>query len=293
MRSHTTDPLELVRRAQRGGYAVGAFNMHNPETTQALLRAAEQADAPVFLQVGRAIIPHMGLVDAYEMTKREQLRFNAESVVHLDHGTWDEVLLALDLGFDSIMFDGSHLPFEENIAMTKKVVALAHERGVPVEAELGSIPDAANEIDWEAHYTKVDEAERFAAETGIDLLAISAGVMHGVPSMEPRPLAIGRIREIAARVSVPLVLHGASGVPADQLREAVAAGVHKLNADTDLRHAFRAGIEDTFAQGDRQLETAMAEGRERMIAATVAKMVEYGCAGQASAPLAAGELAAS
>lgn len=293
MRSHTTDPLDLVRRAKRGGYAVGAFNMHNPETTQALLRAAEQADAPVFLQVGRAIIPHMGLVDAFEMTKREQLRSNAESVVHLDHGTWDEVLLALELGFDSIMFDGSHLPFEENIAVTKKVVALAHERGVPVEAELGSIPDAANEIDWEAHYTKVEEAERFAAETGVDLLAISAGVMHGVPSMEPRPLAIGRIREIAARVPVPLVLHGASGVPADQLREAVAAGVHKLNADTDLRHAFRSGIEDTFAKGDRQLEVAMAEGRERMIAATVAKMVEYGCAGRASAPVAIGGLEAS
>ena len=274
-------PLELVRQAQAGGYAVDAFNMHNRETTQALILAAQQADAPVFLQIGRAIVPHLGLAEAYRMTRREQERLGSDAPVHLDHGTYEEVIEAIRLGFDSIMFDGSHLSFEENIVATKRVVDLAHEFGIPVEAELGSIPDAAESISWEEHYTKVDEAERFVKETGVDLLAISAGVMHGITAIEPQPLDVERISKIRDVTGVPLVLHGASGVPVDQLKGAVASGVHKLNADTDLRHAFRRGIEEVWATGDQQLETAMDEGRRLMIEATIGKMHEYGCAGKA------------
>ncbi|MBB3157202.1 ketose-bisphosphate aldolase [Microbacterium proteolyticum] len=275
------DPLGLVTAARAGGYAVGAFNMHNPETTQALIQAAQRADAPVFLQVGRAIVPHMGLRAAYEMTRRELDESGLAAPIHLDHGTYDEVFDAIKLGFDSIMFDGAHLDFEENIRVTAEVVKVAHAFGIPVEAELGRIPDASESIPWEEYYTKVDEAERFVAETGVDLLAISAGVMHGVTGIEPQPLDIERIRQIRDAVGIPLVLHGASGVPADQLHAAIEAGVHKLNADTDLRHAFRRGIEDVWSRGDRQFEEAMAEGRERMIEATVQKMREYGCAGRA------------
>lgn len=275
------DPLGLVTAARAGGYAVGAFNMHNPETTQALIQAAQRADAPVFLQVGRAIVPHMGLRAAYEMTRRELDTSGLIAPIHLDHGTYDEVFEAIKLGFDSIMFDGAHLDFEENIRVTAEVVRVAHAFGIPVEAELGRIPDASDDIPWEEYYTKVDEAERFVAETGVDLLAISAGVMHGVTGIEPQPLDIERIRQIRVAVGIPLVLHGASGVPADQLHAAIEAGVHKLNADTDLRHAFRRGIEDVWSRGDRQFEEAMAEGRERMIEATVQKMREYGCAGRA------------
>lgn len=275
-------PLSLVKKAEAGGYAVGAFNVHNPETTQALVEAAIKAEAPVFLQVGRAIIPHMGLAEAYRMTRYELDKYGIYAPVHLDHGTYDEVVHAIKLGFDSIMFDGSHLSFEENIETTKKVVKMAHEAGIPVEAELGQIPDASETIDWKALYTKPDEAERFVAETGVDLLAISAGVMHGVTNLEPQPLAIDLVDEIKTRVGIPLVLHGASGVPADQLQAAVANGVHKLNADTDLRHAFRRGIEVIFGSGDRHLEEAMAEGRKLMIDSTVQKMREYGCAGKLS-----------
>lgn len=275
------DPLGLVVAAQRGGYAVGAFNMHNPETTQALVRAAEIADAPVFLQVGRAIVPHLGLRAAYEMTKRELDAAAIDVPIHLDHGTYDEVLEAITLGFDSIMFDGAHLDFEENIRVTAEVVKIAHAFGIPVEAELGKIPDASVDIRWSDYYTQVDEAERFVAETGVDLLAISAGVMHGVTEIAPQPLDIDRIRAIRDVTGIPLVLHGASGVPADQLRAAIAAGVHKLNADTDLRHAFRSGMLERWSEGDRQLEDAMSFGRERMIDATVAKMHEYGCANRA------------
>lgn len=287
----TADPRQLVEDARRGGYAVGAFNMHSDETTQALLQAAETAQAPVFLQVGRAVIPHMGVRKAFEMTRRQAEESGATYVIHLDHGSHDEVLEAIRLGFDSVMYDGAHLPFEDNIASTRKVVEIAHAFGLPVEAELGRIPDADEAVDWDAYYTDVAEAERFVAETGVDTLAISVGVVHGVPLSEPAPLALDRIAQIRDAVPVPLVLHGASGVPADDVRAAIAAGVAKLNADTDLRLAFRQGIEKTWAQGDRQLEEALRAGRELMIAATVEKMRLYGCAGRAlgaSAPTLAG-----
>lgn len=279
------DPMQVVGDARDGGYAVGAFNMHNVETTQALVTAAEQAQAPVFLQVGRAIVPHMGLRHAFEMTRRVAEESEAEFVIHLDHGPWEEVFEAIRLGFTSIMYDGAHLPLEDNIKSTRKVVEIAHEFGIPVEAELGKIPDADEKVDWSAYYTDVGEAERFVAETGVDLLAISVGIVHGVPLSDPQPLDIQRIKDIQAVTGIPLVLHGASGLPEDEVRQAIAAGVHKFNADTDLRHAFRSGIEAVWAQGDRQLEEALALGRERMIAATIEKMRLYGCAGRAgSAP---------
>ncbi|MFM1964863.1 MAG: hypothetical protein RL134_588 [Actinomycetota bacterium] len=274
--------LQWVDHARDHGYAVGAFNMHSPETTQALLMAAERADAPVFLQVGRAVIPHMGLKAAYEMTLRATAESDALHVIHLDHGTEDEVLEALRLGFTSVMYDGAHLPFEENIASTRRLTAIAHDFGAMVEAELGRIPDADETVDWDAYYTDPAEAERFVAETGVDVLAISAGVVHGVPLREATPLAIDRIEKIRSVVDVPLVLHGASGLSDREVSDAIAAGVHKFNADTDLRFAFRRGIEETWAHGDRQLETALARGRELMAEATVAKMTGFGCAGRAA-----------
>ena len=275
------DPAEVVNKARAGGYAVGAFNMHSEETTEALVRAAEQASAPVFLQVGRALVPHVGLQRAFEMTRRVAEQSDADFVIHLDHGPWDEVFEAIRLGFTSIMYDGAHLPFEQNIASTRKVVEVAHEFGIPVEAELGKIPDADQQVDWDAYYTDVAEAERFVAETGVDFLAVSVGIVHGIPLSDPQPLDIQRIKEIASVTDIPLVLHGASGLPDDEVRQATAAGVHKFNADTDLRHAFRSGIESVGRQGDRQLEEAVAEGRSRMIDATVEKMWLYGCAGHA------------
>jgi fructose-bisphosphate aldolase class II len=277
-----TDPRQAIDDAVRGGYAVGAFNMHNPETTEALVRAAERTKAPVFLQVGRAIVPHMGLRRAFEMTQRIAEESEASYVIHLDHGPWDEVFEAIKLGFTSIMYDGAHLPLDENIASTRKVVEVAHAFGVTVEAELGRIPDAGETVDWSAYHTDVAEAERFVAETGVDWLAVSVGIVHGTPARDSQPLDIQRIKDIRAATGIPLVLHGASGVPDEEIRAAMAAGVHKFNADTDLRHAFRAGIEEVWSHGDRQLEEAMAEGRERMIAATIDKMTLYGCANRAA-----------
>jgi len=273
---------QLMSDAREGNYAIGAFNMHNDETTQALLIAAEQAKAPVVLQVGRALVPHVGLKRGFEMTKRIAEESDAQFVIHLDHGPWDECLEAIKLGFNSIMYDGAHLPFEENIKTTRRIVEIAHDFGIPVEAELGKIPDAGESVNWEDYYTDVAEAQRFVEETGVDYLAISVGIVHGVvPGVTPQPLSITRTREIRDATGIPLVLHGASGIPEDEVEAAKAAGVHKFNADTDLRHAFRAGMLDVWSEGDRQLEDAMAEGRRRMIAATIEKMRLYGCAGKA------------
>ena len=273
---------QLMSDAREGNYAIGAFNMHNDETTQALLIAAEQAKAPVVLQVGRALVPHVGLKRGFEMTKRIAEESDAQFVIHLDHGPWDECLEAIKLGFNSIMYDGAHLPFEENIKTTRRIVEIAHDFGIPVEAELGKIPDAGESVNWEDYYTDVAEAQRFVEETGVDYLAISVGIVHGVvPGVTPQPLSITRTRDIRDATGIPLVLHGASGIPEDEVEAAKAAGVHKFNADTDLRHAFRAGMLDVWSEGDRQLEDAMAEGRRRMITATIEKMRLYGCAGKA------------
>ena len=278
------NPRQLIDDARAGKYAVGAFNMHNVETTEALVRAAEQAKAPVFLQVGRAIVPHMGVKKAFEMTRRVAEESDAQFVIHLDHGPWDECLEAIKLGFNSIMCDFAHLPFEENIRWTKRVVEIAHDFGIPVESELGKIPDVGQSVNWEDYYTTVEEATRFVEETGVDYLAISVGIVHGViPGLKPEPLSIKRTLEIRDATKIPLVLHGASGVPEDEVQAAKAAGVHKFNADTDLRHLFRQGMLDVWAKGDYQLEEAMAEGRTRMIKGTIEKMELYGCAGKAKA----------
>jgi ketose-bisphosphate aldolase len=274
---------EVMQRAQSEGWAVGGYNMHNPETTQALLRAAELSQSPIFMQIGRAIIPHMGLKAAFEMTKRITDQSDAEFIIHLDHGTEDEVIEAINLGFTSIMFDGAHYPFEENVKVTREMVKRCHDAGVYVEAELGKIPDVGQKVDWKDYYTDVHEAERYVNETGIDSLAISCGVVHGVmPNLAPEPLSIEVVENIRKVVSVPLVMHGASGVPDSEIEEVIAAGISKINADTDLRFAFRKGIEDIWAKGDAQLETAMSKGREYMIEATIDKMQLFGSAGKAN-----------
>lgn len=282
MTSANISASEIVSQARSEGWAVGGYNMHNVETTQALLRAAEISNSPIFLQIGRAIIPHMGLRAAFEMTRRITAESDAHVIIHLDHGTEEEINEAIELGFTSVMFDGAHYSLEENIKATREVVIRCHDHGIFVEAELGLIPDADKKVNWSSYYTDVNEAERFAAETGIDSLAISCGIVHGVPTgLKMEHLAINLVEQIRAVVPVPLVMHGASGVPAEEITAVIKAGVHKINVDSDLRHAFRKGMEEIWANGDAQLETAMSRGREYMIQATIEKMNLYGTAGRA------------
>lgn len=281
-------PRDLVLDAKTHGYAIGAFNVHNDETTEALLGAAEETASPVFLQLGRRVIPYMGLARAFAMARACRERSQATAWIHLDHGSLEEVHEAIRLGCDSVMYDGAHLDLEANIATTRSVVKAAHAHGIPVEAELGKIPDVGAAVDWSAYMTDAGEAERFARETGVDWLAVSVGVVHGVATEIASTVDIERIRAIAAVTDIPLVLHGVSGLPDDLIRAAVATGIHKLNLDTDLRAAFREGMIAAWEDPDASLEAALATGRERMQAATMAKMRVYGCAGRLAAPVAAG-----
>ena len=234
----------------------------------------------MFLQVGRAIVPHMGVRAAYELTRRAADESGAELVIHLDHGPWDEVFEAIKLGFHSLMYDGAHLPFEENIKTTRHVVQVAHTSASPSRRSWARSRTPTRRSTGSRTTPTSPRPSGSSKETGVDWLAISVGIVHGVPLTTPQPLDIQRIRDIRDATGIPLVLHGASGVPDDEIREATAAGVAKFNADTDLRHAFRAGIEETWAKGDRQLEEVLAAGRERMIGATVEKLELYGCAGR-------------
>ena len=276
------DARRLVYDARAGGYAVGAINHHNEETAQAILLGARDADAPVFVQIGRAIIPHMGIKKAFDIVRRCEEETGKTACIHLDHGGYDEVVEALKLGVDSIMYDGAHLPFEENIKSTRKVVEAAHFLGVPVEAELGRIPEVGDlaGVDWEDYYTDVDEAARFAEETSVDFLAISVGIFHGVSETTQPSLDMGRTKALAAATGIPLVLHGVSGVPDAMVRGAIAAGGAKLHLGPAVRTKCREGIEAVWREGDKHLEKAMSEGRNRMRTEVARKLGLFGSAGR-------------
>lgn len=281
------DGRKLVYDAQAGGYAVGAINFHNEHTVQAILGAAEETASPIIVQIGRSIIPYIGLKRPFDIVRYCEEEIGRTCCIHLDHGSHDEVVEALKLGFDSVMYDGAHLSLEENIANTRKVVEAAHFLGVPVEAELGRIPDAddAASVDWNDYYTDVDEAARFVEETNVDYLAISVGIVHGVSGGEVPPLDLERIEAIANKTGIPLVLHGASGLPEETARQAIEAGIAKMNVDTDLRVAFREGMQTIWSEGDRHLEEALAEGCALMQSVAAQKLRLYGCAGQLDSEL--------
>ncbi len=285
------DGRDLVNDAKANGYAVGAFNVHNEETAQAIVRAAEEAASPVFVQIGRAVIAYLGIERSYKIIRSCAEGVDGTACIHLDHSrTLDEVAEALRLGLGSIMYDGAHLSLEENIANARRVVEVAHFMGVAVEAELGEMPharDMAN-LRWEDFYTDVDEAARFVEETGVDYLAIQVGAVHGVSAVSEPRLDLERIEAIAEKTGIPLVLHGASGIPDEMARQAIAAGIAKLNVDTDLRVAFREGMQSVWSEHDRHLEDALAEGRARMQAEAVRKMRVFGSAARTKEGLLAG-----
>lgn len=236
---------KLLRRAQKGGYAVGAFSTYNLEITRAILRAAEARKAPVILQAGSGALEYAGREALGALMVSEARRAKVPVAVQLDHSTrLQEIAACIRLGFSSVMVDGSALTLARNIGFTRKAVALAHSRGVSIEGELGHITgdeDRAGRHDAHAAMTDPGEAERFARETKVDALAVSVGNVHGFYRGEPR-LDIARLREIRKRVSVPLVLHGASGLPDRMIRDAIRAGVCKFNVNTEVRAAFFSAI---------------------------------------------------
>lgn len=232
---------DLLQRADREGYAVGAFNANNMEIVQAIIAAAEKEQAPVIMQASQGAIKYAGLEFITGMVKIAADAARVPVALHLDHGTdFDQVVKCIRSGFTSVMYDGSKLPLEENIAITNKVLEITRPIGVSVEAELGKIGGTEDDIhvsDREAMYTDPEEARYFVEKTGVESLAIAIGTAHGQYKGEPQ-LDFARLEKIKKMVKIPIVLHGSSGVPDEAVRRAISLGVCKVNIDTNIREAF-------------------------------------------------------
>ncbi|RKD33525.1 class II fructose-1,6-bisphosphate aldolase [Thermohalobacter berrensis] len=238
---------EILQDAHKKGYAVGAFNVNNMEIVQAIIQAAEETNSPVILQASQGGLKYAGVEYIAAMAKVAAEKAKVPVAIHLDHGTdFTQIVKCIRNGFTSVMIDGSKHPFEENIAVTKKVVEIAHAAGVSVEAELGKIGGTEDDItvdEKDATFTDPDEAEKFVKETGVDYLAIAIGTAHGPYKGEPK-LDFDRLKTIKERLNMPLVLHGSSGVPEESIKKAVSLGINKINIDTDIRLAFNGAVRD-------------------------------------------------
>lgn len=282
----------LFGAAYREGYALAAFNVSNLETTQAVIAAAEAAAAPVALQLSPGAIAYAGYRALSRLVMDLAEAAAIPVVVHLDHCRDPQVVeRALADGFDSVMFDGSRLPLEENVRLTRELVGLARRRdGVGVEAELGIIggredtdPAAAM-----AATTRPQEAAAFVAETGIDIIAPALGNLHRMPDDSTR-LDVGLVREIAAATDLPIALHGASGIARDQLPDLVRAGIAKVNVSSRVSRALAAGIRASWAADPDELDLRrfLGAGRDRVQALAAEYFALTGSAGRA-APAAVG-----
>ncbi|MGI9860807.1 tagatose-bisphosphate aldolase subunit GatY [Moorella naiadis] len=279
------NPRAMLEQARQGGYAVGAFNIHNLETLQAVVAAAVAAGAPVILQATPGTVKYAGADYLVAMARVAARQAAVPVVLHLDHAIdIDLIGTCLEAGFTSVMFDGSTLPLEENITRTRQVVAMAREKGAAVEAELGRLGGREDElaVDAEAvYYTDPDEAATFAAATGIDSLAVAIGTAHGVYRGEPR-LDFERLQEIAARVNLPLVLHGASGLPDTAVARCIALGISKINIATDLKLVLAARLRETLAANPEETDPRryFTPAREAVKETALAKMRLCGAAGR-------------
>lgn len=235
---------ELLLDAQKNGYAVGAFNVENMEMVQAVVAAAEELKSPVIMQTTPSTVKYADLAYFYANAKVAAEKATVPVVMHLDHGNSFELAMkAYRTGYTSIMIDGSHETFEENIRVSKAVADACHPGGVPVEAELGKVGGKEDDLDGGEGdpYTDPQEAAEFVRRTGVDSLAVAIGTAHGIYKGEPK-LELDRLAEIRKTVDIPLVLHGTSGVPDETVKECVKKGICKVNYATDLRIAFSKGV---------------------------------------------------
>lgn len=275
----------LLRKAQGEGYAVGAFNTNNMEIVQAIIETAEEEKAPVILQASQGAIKYAGIDYITAMVKVASEKASVPVSLHLDHGTdFDQVIRCIRAGFSSVMFDGSKLPLKENMAITRKVVETAHTVEVSVEGELGRIAGVEDQVSVEAReamMTDPKEAFEFVEQTGVDALAIAVGTVHGMRKREAK-LDINRIRETRNLVEVPLVLHGASGVPDDEVQRAIKAGICKINIDTELRKAFVRGITAFLKENPDEIDPRkiLSRAKAEMKGAVREKMRLFGCSGK-------------
>ncbi|MFH1711759.1 MAG: class II fructose-1,6-bisphosphate aldolase [Patescibacteria group bacterium] len=300
----------VLTKAQRGKYAVGAFNVNNLEAIQAVIEAAVAEKSPVIISTSEGAIKYAGLAELASLILLAARRTSVPVVFHLDHGkNLDLISEAIRSGFyTSIMYDGSSLPLEENIKNTKKIVRLAHARDISVEAELGSIAgieDFVSVEERDAHLTNPQEAKMFIKETDCDALAIAIGTSHGAYKFKGAcMLDYDRLDDIRKTVRLPLVLHGASGVPtviktqclkygckidkakgvADaSIKRAIKGGITKVNIDTDLRIAFTAGVRKFLKENPSEIDPRKILGPASQLMTKVIrqKMTLFGSSGKA------------
>ncbi len=284
---------KMLEKAMQEGYAVGAFNVNNMEIIQGIVDAAAETNSPVILQVSSSAIKYARMNYLMKMVQAAvEEHPNIPIAIHLDHGAdFETAKMCIDSGFTSVMIDGSKYDFEENIAVTKKVVEYAHEHGVTVEAELGKLAGIEDDVNVDASdamYTDPVQAEEFVKRTGCDSLAIAIGTSHGAYKFKGEAkLRFDILKEIKSKIpNTPIVLHGAStvipelvemcnefggnipgakGVPDEILHEASISGVSKINVDTDLRLAMTAGIRKTFAENPNVFDPRKYLGEAREI----------------------------
>lgn len=258
---------ELLLDAQKNGYAVGAFNVENMEMVQAVVAAAEELRSPVIMQTTPSTLKYADVDYFYANVAAAAKKASVPVVMHLDHGSsFDLAMKAFRAGYTSIMIDGSHSVFEENIAITKAVVDVCHAGNVPVEAELGKVGGKEDDLDGgNGGYTEPEEAAEFVEKTGIDSLAVAIGTAHGVYKGIPK-LDVERLSQIREVVSIPLVLHGTSGVPDEAVKECIRRGICKVNYATDLRIAFTAGVKEVLEANPDTIDPKKynAVGREKV-----------------------------
>lgn len=277
---------ELLTKADKEGYAVGAFNANNMEIIQAIVKAAELENAPVIMQASQGAITYAGLEYITGIVRIAAEHSKVPIALHLDHGTdFDQVVRCFRSGFTSVMYDGSKLPLEENIAITNRVLAMARPVGVSVEAELGKIGGTEDHVsvsEKEALFTDPEEAKYFVEKTGIDSLAVAIGTAHGQYKGEPK-LDFDRLKIIRELTGIPIVLHGSSGVPDEAVQQAIKLGVRKVNIDTNIREAFVGAMRKAAAEkpDEIDLRKILGPARDATIEIIRDKIRVFGSSGKA------------
>lgn len=276
----------MLKKAQDGKYAVGQFNINNLEWTQAVLEATKENNAPVILGVSEGAMKYMGgfkVVSAMVNSLIETLDVTQPVALHLDHGSsFESCKEAIDAGFSSVMIDGSKLPIDENIAVTKQVVEYAHAKGVSVEAEVGCVGGNEDGVVGGVKYADANECKRIVDEAGIDALAAALGSVHGEYHGEP-VLGFKEMEEIRDLTNMPLVLHGGSGIPEHQIKKSIELGHCKINVNTECQQAFTKRVREVLANDDKVYDPRkfLGPGKEAIKQVVTDKMIEFGSVNKA------------
>ncbi|MFC5468388.1 class II fructose-1,6-bisphosphate aldolase [Cohnella suwonensis] len=276
----------LLQTARAGGYCIGAFNVHTLEMLQAVVEAAEETRSPLIIQSTVGTVKHLGADYIAAAAKVAADRASVPIALHLDHcSDFGVIMQCIRAGYTSVMIDASHDPFDANVAATRRVVEAASAVGVNVEAELGRVGGVEDDIvvdERDALLADPEECARFVELTGVHTLAPAIGTAHGIYKGDPN-IDFDRIGRIAAKVSVPLVLHGGSGIPEAQVRKAVSLGMSKMNVATELRIVFSDAIKEVFAANPEENDPRkyMVPAKKALKAAAIEKMRLCGSIGKA------------